>query len=682
MESQESLRRILDPRGSHEVIIEQVEEEKQLSQKQNLRYKYLQMDDSKSLMKIHRSNLRSRRKSLNDAYCTPLMRSDSYLDIRINEMGNSPKNFDTYIHSQRERREIGREARNQNNMLPTHANSEGDLKNMRNRNYMNDFRLLSSRRKEERKSNSDTHSPFGSFNDQVASCNPIDDYGRNWTSATLGPNCETDFWEVQDNKSNSGSNKDEQESAESEKIKIKAEENKVQKSISDLPKNNIRLTYLSASSLSDDRWVCPICLDIFDDAVETPCCHNLFCEKCIVMAHLANDLQNKIDCPLCNKRYDRNELIPNIPIRRLVNELSIKCINIECHQVFKKGDLQKHLKICKYQLVSCPNSSECELIIRKNLRTHEIEQCPFRIVPCRLRCGVLLPLNTMEDHIKSDCMKETIKCKNSCGKLLQRCLLEKHLRKTCPLEIIKCPNAGNNMFEEGCSLEFRRCDMQKHEAECEYRKILCENGTCGSWILFKDLEKHDEQCPFKVINCKNKCGAVLERQDLLSHYRICELEPIECTYYQFGCTETLIRKKYKKHLEEKAYEHSLMFVEGQKRINMENEGLKRELLSLSKDYDVEIKAMFLELNRVKEELSHLKQSAGMGIDNVQNSSAGYHDNPLNSNRPNTTFEKKIPNSRYHGNKNEYSDCLPGESNGSSLENSLFEYSSRSRIYGD
>ncbi len=64
-------------------------------------------------------------------------------------------------------------------------------------------------------------------------------------------------------------------------------------SLSDIAKGNIRLTYLSASSLSDDRWICPICLDIFDDAIETPCCHNLFCEKCIIRARAPNELQNK-----------------------------------------------------------------------------------------------------------------------------------------------------------------------------------------------------------------------------------------------------------------------------------------------------------------------------------------------------------------------------------------------------
>lgn len=205
--------------------------------------------------------------------------------------------------------------------------------------------------------------------------------------------------------------------------------------------------------------------------------------------------------------------------------------------------------------------------------------------------------------------------------------------------------------------------MGDHEKIWKYRKIIWENGDWGNWILFKDREKHDEQCPFKVMNCKNKWGAVLERQDLFGHYRIWELEPIECTYYPFGCDKTLIRKEVKKHLEDWAYEHSIMFVEGQKKTNMENEELKRELLSLRKDYDVEIKAMFLELNRVKEELSRLKQTSDINERDANSPNQGYHDNPLSQNRQNrqnNNFEKKIPNSRYNGNNNElqYNDWIP------------------------
>ena len=132
---------------------------------------------------------------------------------------------------------------------------------------MNDFKNLSSRRKEERQSSSDPRSPFASFNDQGISGNPIDDYGRTWTSATMGVPGDTDFWEAPEVKSNTGSNKEAHESFD-DKLKIKVEEKKVQQSLSEITKN-VKLTYLSASSLSDDRWICPICLDIFDDAVET-----------------------------------------------------------------------------------------------------------------------------------------------------------------------------------------------------------------------------------------------------------------------------------------------------------------------------------------------------------------------------------------------------------------------------
>lgn len=113
-----------------------------------------------------------------------------------------------------------------------------------------------------------------------------------------------------------------------------------------------------------------------------------------------------------------------------------------------------------------------------------------------------------------------------------------------------------------------------------------------------------------------------------------------------------------------------MFVEGQKKINQDNDELRRELFNLRKDYDVEIKAMFLELNRVKEELSQLRQNSDNNERNGKGSSQA---------RQNSTFEKKIPNARYHGNKNE---MQYAEGNNSSLGSSLFEYSSRSRIYGD
>lgn len=43
-----------------------------------------------------------------------------------------------------------------------------------------------------------------------------------------------------------------------------------------------------------------------------------------------------------------------------------------------------------------------------------------------------------------------------------------------------------------------------------------------------------------------------------------------------------------------------MFIEGQKHKNKEFDDLKSEIANLRKDYEVEIKTMFMELQRVKE----------------------------------------------------------------------------------
>lgn len=70
----------------------------------------------------------------------------------------------------------------------------------------------------------------------------------------------------------------------------------------------------------------------------------------------------------------------------------------------------------------------------------------------------------------------------------------------------------------------------------------------------------------------------------------------------------MLRKDYKNHLHEESFNHSIIFIEGQKRKNKEIEELKGEICNLRKDYDVEIKTMFLELNRVKLDMAHLKST--------------------------------------------------------------------------
>jgi hypothetical protein len=53
-------------------------------------------------------------------------------------------------------------------------------------------------------------------------------------------------------------------------------------------------------------------------------------------------------------------LKPNIPIRRLVLELSVPCPNNQCDNIIRKGEIDKHVKVCPYTYLACPNNQEID----------------------------------------------------------------------------------------------------------------------------------------------------------------------------------------------------------------------------------------------------------------------------------------------------------------------------------
>ena len=83
------------------------------------------------------------------------------------------------------------------------------------------------------------------------------------------------------------------------------------------------------------------------------------------------------------------QLKPNIPIRRLVLELSITCPNENCDTVVRRCDMDRHVAECEWTLIECPNNAEqCGFIVRKDLKHHITETCEYRLVDCLLNCGI------------------------------------------------------------------------------------------------------------------------------------------------------------------------------------------------------------------------------------------------------------------------------------------------------
>ena len=70
----------------------------------------------------------------------------------------------------------------------------------------------------------------------------------------------------------------------------------------------------SASAISEDSFLCSICLDLFSQPVTTPCGHS-FCKACITKYW---DSSDACHCPMCKKAFDPR---PDLGVNTLISEL-------------------------------------------------------------------------------------------------------------------------------------------------------------------------------------------------------------------------------------------------------------------------------------------------------------------------------------------------------------------------
>lgn len=71
----------------------------------------------------------------------------------------------------------------------------------------------------------------------------------------------------------------------------------------------------AGSVLSKEQLLCPICLDLFNQPVSTPCGHN-FCRDCINTYWRTSDVSH---CPLCKQRFYRK---PDLKVNTFISEVA------------------------------------------------------------------------------------------------------------------------------------------------------------------------------------------------------------------------------------------------------------------------------------------------------------------------------------------------------------------------
>ncbi|CDQ99752.1 unnamed protein product, partial [Oncorhynchus mykiss] len=71
----------------------------------------------------------------------------------------------------------------------------------------------------------------------------------------------------------------------------------------------------SCSLLSEEQFLCSICLDVFTEPVSIPCGHN-FCKACITKYWDRDDL---CQCPMCKNTFDKR---PDLFVNTFISEMA------------------------------------------------------------------------------------------------------------------------------------------------------------------------------------------------------------------------------------------------------------------------------------------------------------------------------------------------------------------------
>ncbi|XP_060606658.1 TNF receptor-associated factor 5-like [Ruditapes philippinarum] len=211
------------------------------------------------------------------------------------------------------------------------------------------------------------------------------------------------------------------------------------------------------------KYMCPVCLVVMKDAVQTSCGHR-FCEICIKKVAKRSGI---CKCPVDNTWFDTQfEMFPDVAIRREILSLKVKCDQHHkgCNWTGELRCLDLHVTICDYIEVTCEYGCPEGQIRRKDL-THHLETCDLRPVCCE-HCNSSTSSVYLTKHQLLDCRKFPVTC-SLCGKSrINREDISGHLNEKtgdCPRVIIPCPYQ-----KYGCQFAGRREVMSSHGKEAAH----------------------------------------------------------------------------------------------------------------------------------------------------------------------------------------------------------------------
>ncbi|XP_064389747.1 TNF receptor-associated factor 5-like [Halichondria panicea] len=202
-----------------------------------------------------------------------------------------------------------------------------------------------------------------------------------------------------------------------------------------------------------DKYKCSICTNLLDTPVLTECCGQHYCKACIEKWIIR---KKESVCPHC--RAENFNKIIALPLVRKIKELGVYCTNRNngCKAVINYEHFQKHVIECLFGAVECTNDCSTAGLLRNKLEHHCKQECPSRIVHCKL-CNEEGKHSVIIGRHIQICPDMTLACPNRCHQKVKRKDIDEH-RNKCPLEEVDC-----SFSEAGCEVRLPRKHLENHE---------------------------------------------------------------------------------------------------------------------------------------------------------------------------------------------------------------------------
>ncbi|XP_072544852.1 LOW QUALITY PROTEIN: zinc-binding protein A33-like [Salminus brasiliensis] len=285
----------------------------------------------------------------------------------------------------------------------------------------------------------------------------------------------------------------------------------------------------SSGLLSEDQFLCSICLDVFTDPVTTPCGHQ-FCMNCIKTCWGDSP---QCHCPLCKETFiKRPELKVNTTLREVVEHFKKKS-GLDKPEVLCDvctGMKQKALKSClDCGLTFCNSHLEPHYNVRK-LKKHKL----------------INPVENLEDYI---CQKHEkpleLFCRDDQMFVCQFCTEGDHkTHNTVPIEEEsgqKKTQLGKTQTEVQQMIQDRQEKIREIRHSAELRKRNTEKEISDSVEVFTALIRSIERSQAKLLEVMEEKQKAAERQaeDLIKdlEQEITELQRRDTELEQLSHTE-------------------------------------------------------------------------------------------------------------------------------------------------